>query len=164
METGHFNSMKIRFAQEKDIERINELLVQIGGIHHKARPDIFNPATPKFNRDELLGILDSANKFIFVAVDDNDVVQGHLFCHIRESDGQGVVAKIKTMWIEDLCVDENIRSKGIGSQLFDVVEKFAKEQQCDSITLNVWQFNEGAKVFYEKKGMSIQRTTLEKNI
>ncbi len=156
--------MKIRNAEEKDIQRINELLVQIGGIHHKARPDIFNPATPKFSANDLKEILDSSDRFIFVAVDESDIVQGHLFCQIRTSDGQGVIAKIKTMWIEDLCVDENIRSRGIGSQLFDAVEKFAKEQQCGSITLCVWQFNESAKVFYEKNGMTTQRTTLEKSI
>ena len=156
--------MKVRFAEEKDIARISELLVQIGGIHHKARPDIFNPATPKFSADDLKEILKSPEKFVFVAVDDNDVVQGHLFCHTRESDGQGVIAKIKTMWIEDLCVDEKVRNSGIGTILFDAVENFAKEQQCGSMTLNVWKFNEGAKLFYEKNGMSIQRFTLEKNI
>lgn len=156
--------MKVRFAEEKDIARIGELLVQIGGMHHKARPDIFNPATPKFDADELRNIMESLNRFIFVAVDDSDDVLGHLFCQTRESDGQGVIAKIKTMWIEDLCVDENARSKGIGSLLFDAVEKFAKEQQCGSITLNVWEFNESAKLFYEKNGMSIQRYTLEKSI
>ena len=156
--------MKVRFAEEKDITRINELLVQIGGMHHNSRPDIFKPATPKFSTEELLEIMASPNKFVFVAVDDSDLVLGHLFCQVRESDGQGVIAKIKTMWIEDLCVDENIRNKGIGTLLFDAVEKFAKEQRCNSITLNVWDFNEGAKVFYEKKGMSIQRVTLEKNI
>ena len=156
--------MKIRFAEEKDIARINELLVQIGGIHHKARPDIFNPATPKFSADDLKEIFESPTKYVFVAVDESDVVQGHLFCHIRESDGQGVIAKIKTLWIEDLCVDESVRSKGVGTLLFDAAEKFAKEQQCGSITLNVWNFNEGAMAFYEKNGMSIQRYTLEKNI
>ena len=93
--------MKIRFADEKDIARINELLVQIGGLHHKARPDIFNPATPKFNTDDLKKIFDSTDRFILVAVDEFDVVQGHLFCQIRESDGQGVIAKIKTMWIDE---------------------------------------------------------------
>ena len=156
--------MKVRFAEEKDVARISELLVQIGGIHHKARPDIFNPATPKFSADDLKEIFQSPAKFVFVAVDENDVVQGHLFCQTRESDGKGVIAKNKTMWIEDLCVDENARSNGIGTMLFDAVEKFAKEQQCGSITLNVWEFNESAKVFYEKNGMSIQRFTLEKNI
>ena len=156
--------MKIRNAEEKDIARINELLVQIGGMHHDARPDIFNPATPKFSADDLKEMLDSSERFIFVAVDESDVVQGHLFCHIRESDGQGVIAKIKTLWIEDLCVDEKVRGLGIGALLFDAAEKFAKEQQCGSITLNVWNFNEGAKAFYERIGMNIQRYTLEKNI
>ena len=156
--------MRVRFAEEKDIARIRELLVQIGGMHHEARPDIFNPATPKFDANELREIMESSSRFIIVAVDDSDNVLGHLFCQIRESDGQGVVAKFKTMWIEDLCVDENIRSKGIGSLLFDAVEKLAKEQQCCSITLNVWEFNEVAKLFYERNGMSIQRYTLEKNL
>ena len=156
--------MKVRFAEEKDISRISELLVQIGGMHHDARPDIFNPATPKFNADDLREIFESLKRFIFVAVDDYDMAQGHLFCQIRETDGQGVLAKIKTLWIEDLCVDESVRSKGVGTLLFDAAEKFAKEQQCGSITLNVWEFNGGAKAFYERNGMTPQRTIYEKNI
>ena len=156
--------MKIRFAEEKDVKGISELLMQIGTLHHNARPDIFNQATPKFSADELHEIFEAPNKFVLVAVDDFDSVKGHLFCHIRESDGKGVIAKIKTMWIEDLCVDEDCRGEGVGSMLFDALENLAKENGCGSITLNVWGFNENAMSFYKKLGMNTQRFTLEKNI
>ena len=156
--------MKVRLAEEKDIDRISELLVQIGKLHHEARPDIFNLATPKFSAVDLCEIFEAPHKFILVAVDNADIVQGHLFCHTRESDGQGVIAKIKTMWVEDLCIDENCRGAGVGTLLFDALEELAREKGCDSITLNVWEFNESAINFYRKNGMSIQRFTLEKNI
>ena len=156
--------MKIRNAEEKDIQRISELLVQIGTLHHNARPDIFNPATPKFGVDELREIFEAPNKFVLVAVDDFDIVKGHLFSHIRESDGNGVIAKIKTMWIEDLCVDDKCRGEGVGSLLLNAVENIAKEKGCDSITLNVWEFNETAMNFYKKHDMGIQRFTLEKTL
>ncbi len=35
--------MIIRFAEEKDIEQINKLLVQVNSIHHRGRPDYLNP-------------------------------------------------------------------------------------------------------------------------
>ena len=35
--------MKVRMAQEKDIERIHSLLAQVAMVHHKGRPDLFKP-------------------------------------------------------------------------------------------------------------------------
>jgi len=89
---------------------------------------------------------------------------GYCFCIFQHHINNSVMTDIKTLYIDDLCVDEKVRNSGIGTILFDAVEKFAKEQQCGSMTLNVWKFNEGAKLFYENNGMSIQRFTLEKNI
>lgn len=39
--------MIIRFAEEKDIEQINKLLVQVNSIHHRGRPDLFKSAETK---------------------------------------------------------------------------------------------------------------------
>ena len=44
---------------------------------------------------------------------------------------------IKTLYIDDLCVDENVRGKSIGKQLFEHVKSYAKEIECYNITLNV---------------------------
>ena len=44
--------MKIRMAEDKDIERINDLLEQVCLVHHKGRPDLFKygaKSIPKMN-------------------------------------------------------------------------------------------------------------------
>ena len=45
--------MIIRFAEEKDIEQINKLLVQVNSIHHRGRPDLFKSGKKKYTDEEL---------------------------------------------------------------------------------------------------------------
>lgn len=49
--------MKIRKAETRDAERINELLFQVAKIHADGRPDIFKTATKKYSDEELVGII-----------------------------------------------------------------------------------------------------------
>ena len=156
--------MDIRKAEQKDIKRIIELLVQINELHAKGRPDIFKMSVSKFSENELMEIIKDGNRVSLVAVDDNDYVVGYAICKYRIENGEGLLLPSKSLWLEDLCVDESIRGQGIGTVLFDAVEKIAKENDCDSITLNVWSFNEKAKDFYDMHGMKPQRTILEKII
>lgn len=44
------------------------------------------------------------------------------------------------------------------------MEKLAKYNNCSSVELNVWAFNENAIKFYEGMGMSVKTMILEKNI
>ena len=38
----------IRRAEKKDIESINNLLMQVLEVHHKGRPDLFKGGTKKY--------------------------------------------------------------------------------------------------------------------
>ena len=58
-------------------------------------------------------------------------------------------------------VDENCRGQHIGSVLFEAVKKFAKEQGCYNVTLNVWECNPSARKFYEKAGLKPYKTGME---
>ena len=49
--------MIIRFAEEKDIEQINKLLVQVNSIHHRGRPDLFKSGKKKYTDEELRKIM-----------------------------------------------------------------------------------------------------------
>nr|MCR4790816.1 GNAT family N-acetyltransferase [Treponemataceae bacterium] len=65
-------------------------------------------------------------------------------------------------YIDDLCVDENIRGQHIGKSLYDYVLQFAKEEGCYNLTLNVWTLNPNAMKFYEKCGLLPQKIGMEK--
>ena len=133
--------MTVRFACEKDIPQMNSLLYQVERVHQQGRPDLFKEGAKKYTDNELKAMLKDKTKPIFAAVDENDVMKGYAFCVFQEHKGDNVLTDIKTLYIDDLCVDENCRGQHIGSVLFEAVKKFAKEQGCYNVTLNVWECN-----------------------
>ncbi len=140
--------MIIRRAKQTDANRINELLFQVARLHAEGRPDIFKSATKKYSDSALASIIEDDQTPIFVAADDSDTVLGYAFCIYQITENSLLLQDKKTLYIDDICVDENRRGAHIGKSLYDYVVSFAKENGFDNITLNVWALNEGALRFY----------------
>lgn len=153
--------MVIRRAESKDIPQIDKLLFQVNKVHSDGRPDLFKAGAKKYTDDELNKILLDDKTPVFAAVDDNDTVLGYAFC-IFECAHSGAMCNVKTLYIDDLCVDENCRGRHIGTELYKYVLDFAKKSGCYNVTLNVWALNENARKFYEKCGLSVLKIGMEK--
>ena len=151
--------MMIRRAGKEDIQRIIELLHQVNMVHHVLRPDLFKPHTTKYNEQELESMLSDDAKPIFVYIDED--VLGYAFCQITEVRGNQLLEDIKTLYIDDICVDEQARGRHVGKALYEYVRNYAKAIGCNNITLNVWEGNEPAWCFYKNMGMKVQKTTME---
>ncbi len=151
--------MMIRKANQEDIKRVIELLHQVNMVHHVLRPDLFKPHTTKYNEQELTSLLKDENKPIFVYVD--GIVLGYAFCQVSEVKDNQLLEDIKTLYIDDICVDENARGKHIGKALYEHVRNYAESIGCNNITLNVWEGNDPAWHFYKDMGMQVQKTTME---
>ncbi len=149
----------IRQASVADIPRIIDLLHQVDMVHHRLRPDLFKPDTTKYSEQELETLLGEESKPIFV-YDDGEVL-GYTFCQITEVKEDRLLQDRKTLYIDDLCVDEAARGKHIGSALFEFVRDYAKSIGCHAVTLNVWAGNDAAMQFYQSKGMQPQKTGME---
>lgn len=150
----------IRLAKEKDIPKIGDLLSQVDLVHHKGRPDIFKVGR-KYSDEELKVLLKDEQRPILVSVDDKDEVMGYCFCIFQQHVDNSVLTDIKTLYIDDLCVDENLRGKHIGSELYKAAIEFAKENGCYNLTLNVWSCNPSAMRFYEAQGLVPQKVGME---
>ena len=150
----------IRRAIEKDIPKIIDLLKQVCLVHHKGRPDIFKVGT-KYSAEELKVILKDKSRPILVSVDENDNVQGYCFCIYQQHLNNSVLTDIKTLYIDDLCVDETLRGKHIGKELYESAVELAKETGCYNLTLNVWSCNQSALKFYESLGLLPQKIGME---
>ena len=68
---------------------------------------------------------------------------------------------MKTLYIDDLCVDETERGQHIGKQLYDYTKEYAKQIGCNNLTLNVWEGNDSARAFYDRQGLKPLKTTME---
>lgn len=154
--------MNIRRAQEKDIERINRLLFQVNLVHHNGRPDLFKYGTRKYTDEQLREIIQDDKRPILVAADENDNVMGYAFCIFQQHVNDNILTDIRTLYIDDLCVDETLRGQHIGKTLYEAVLDFAREHQCYNVTLNVWSCNESAMRFYENCGLKPYKVGMEK--
>ena len=151
----------VRRAGKKDIPRILELLVQVDMVHHNGRPDIFKGPATKYSAEELSTILIDDTTPVFVCVDENDNVLGHAFCVHKQVVGDSVLTDIRTLYIDDICVDENARGLGVGKMLYEYVVDYARKEGFYNVTLNVWTCNPDAQKFYEAMGLKPQKIGME---
>ena len=152
----------VRTAEIEDIPRIIELLVQVDMVHHNGRPDIFKGPATKYNAAQLEEILKQEDTPVFVYVDDTGNVLGHAFCIHKQITGDSVLTDVRTLYIDDICVDEKSRGKGVGRALYNHVLDYAGTEGFYNITLNVWSCNPDAMKFYESMGMKPQKIGMEK--
>lgn len=154
--------MRIRRAEQKDTDGINRLLRQVLTVHHSGRPDLFKANAKKYTDEQLKELIADDTKPIFVAVDEKEEVLGYAFCVMQQHVNHEILTDIRTLYIDDLCVDESMRGRHIGKQLYEYVIAYAREQKFYNVTLNVWALNEGAMKFYEACGLVPQKVGMEK--
>ena len=152
--------MEIRLAQPQDVPGILALLKQIGSLHHQGRPDLFRANAQKYSASQILNILDSVTNPIYVAVEDSKIL-GYGFCMMKTYFHDPVIGDHTTLYIDDLCVDEQHRHRGIGKALYQKILGFARLHNCHNVTLNVWCCNPDAIAFYESLGLTPQKIGME---
>ena len=155
--------MLIRRAKPQDLEGLKALLYQVCQIHADGRPDLFKAGGIKYTDQELLDIIPDDSRPVFVCAEENRVL-GYAFCILEEGRESTSLHPVRTLYLDDLCVDESVRGRRIGRQLYDRVLQAARELGCSRVTLHAWNFNEKAFGFYEKLGMNPLYTVMEQEL
>ena len=151
----------IRRAEQRDVPGILYLLEQVDMVHHRIRPDLFKGPAVKYGPKELSDLLSDDESPVFVCVNALDQVLGHCFCCMQRHEAHAILTDVKTLYIDDLCVDEAFRGRHIGKALYDFVIEYAKAHGCYNVTLNVWAGNDDALRFYQRQGMKPQKFGME---
>jgi GNAT superfamily N-acetyltransferase len=154
--------MNIRNAQIDDVNMVSELMLQVAKIHSSARRDIFKEKNIEEIKNEVNNRMNNKEKILIA--EENNSIFGVIIYKIKEVREHINLKERTVLWIDELVVDENIRGKGIGRSLFLEVNKIAKENNCNAVELNCWNFNRQAIKFYEKCGMNTQRLIMEVKI
>lgn len=153
--------LTIRKASAIDNEGIMDLLHQVNDVHADGRPDLFIHGCTKYTPDELNRIIDDPKTPIFVGLDSDGKIAGYCFCIIEDHSGSNNLVPVKTLYIDDLCVDASHRGKHVGQTIFNYVVDYAKDYGFYNMTLNVWSCNPGAMKFYESMGMKPLKVGME---
>lgn len=153
--------MDIRRAESRDIPYLSDLLHQVLAVHRNGRPDLFKPDRTKYTAAELEDILQNEQTPVFAAFDADGRMLGYAFCQLEVYQNDNILTDRKTLYIDDICVDENARGQHVGTALYHSVLAYARELGCYNVTLNVWACNPGAQAFYEAMGMKPYKTGME---
>ena len=128
--------MNIRFAKSEDTQTICDLLKQMGYLQ---------PLALIQEKFELLN--NDSNSKILVD-EEEDKIFGFLSLYfIPQIALQGDFAKICY-----LCVDEKMRSKGVGHLLVQEAERLARQRGCDRMELHSGMQRPLAHQFYLREG------------
>lgn len=154
--------MFIRQANEKDLIGIQDLIQQVHDLHVENKPTYYKASNELFSMKDLEQVLGSDQEELLVAENQQGMLIGYVKSKILEvGENHPIMKPRKILYIEDLCVDKEHRGQGIGKALMEEIVAYGKEQKVNSIELMVWEFNEAAKEFYEKYGMSTRSRRLE---
>ena len=153
--------MVIRKAVDKDVFALFDLLYTVQELHANGRPDIFKKSVTKYTHDQIRKIINGKDTPVYVLVNEEDLVVGYAFCSISVQEETENLKKRRTFYIDDLCVNQNLRGQGYGRKLYEYTLSKAKEFKCDSLTLNVWHLNTDAEKFYTKLGMKPLKTMMD---
>ena len=149
----------IREMNLNDYEDVRILVKQIHELHLSNRPDIYNDGE-SFPKEYFEKVLNDANNLNYVYIENKKIV-GVLNATLQHTNPLPIIKPRTYYFIENIVVDKNHRRKGIAKKLFSYLTLKAKENNIDSIELNVWSFNTEAIKFYESMGMNIKNIRME---
>lgn len=132
----------IRGARESDYSHMAELARQLGYPSHAE--DIAARIAP---------MRESAEHGVFVAELADGQIAGWIGMFIYRS----VEAEARAE-VSGLVVDARVRSQGIGQQLLERAEQWAREKGCRAIGLRTNVVRERAHAFYERQGYQHTKT------
>ena len=151
---------EVRWARENELERVNELRMQVNALHVAGKPELFKPGFPEELRNYIYAIHKDPEQFIAVAVKDRTICGFAVLHHINRPENPFMKER-DFLDIDEFCVDEAFRRQGVASEMIAFIREFAKEKGFHRIELNMWEFNQDALAFYEAAGFQTFRRYME---
>ena len=152
--------MKIRFAEENELNRINELRRQVNDLHVAGKPEVFKPGFSQELQDYIRMIWDDPDKEIVVAELDGVICGFAVMHHINKPENPFMFER-DYLDVDEFGVDDAYRRHGVATAMIDFIRDYAVKNGFHRIELNMWEFNEDALAFYEAAGFSTYRRYME---
>lgn len=149
--------MQIRNMVLDDYKEVDRLMAQVHKLHVNGRPDLYIDVEHIYSFNQYKQMVENEDMITILAETEEKVVG---ICMVSMRARTGMVNR-RTAYMDDLCVDETCRGKGIGKALFLYAKEQSMKMGAERLDLMVWNFNDDARHFYEKMGMTPQRYIYE---
>ena len=152
-----------REAVLSDYDQILRLKKQVHDFHYSNRSDFYKASNCPFDKKDFENLLKNQDNKVFIVENQNHIC-GYAFVKVIKFDNNQLIKDHSRLYIDDLCIDENLRGKGIGQFLMRNLELQCKSLGIQYMDLSVWNFNSNAFNFYKKCGMKESLIRMEKKI
>jgi ribosomal protein S18 acetylase RimI-like enzyme len=156
-------NVNIRLATVEDLTAICELAEQSLRLHYQHAPQVFAPP-PGIERDREFWLsLIQAQYACFWVAEQQQQVLGFCFARLLPA-GLSFLRNRLLCHISTVVVDNRAQRQGIGANLVQAVERWAKQQRAAEVRLEVFDFNAAAIALYAKQGFHTQSHIMTKLI
>lgn len=147
-------------AVSSDREAINALAMQVHALHVGWRPDIFTMPEELYSQERMEAAMQSNTLYVDRRT---GIVDGYALLEIREAEAPGLVRR-KVLVVDELCVSESARGKGIGRSMMEEIHTLAREWGCTDLQLGVQPENEAALALYRKCGFTVRSLQMQRKV
>ena len=156
-------AIHIRSATMQDYPALAAVGRESQELHHQAYPTIFQLDTEGFTPEHVRDLIEGEHTEVYVAEEDGQIL-GYAFLLIEQRASLDLFRSHAVAEITDIAVTARMRSRGVGRQLFAAAQTWASERGAERMELEVWEFNAGARSFYERLGMQTLARKMSLNL
>ena len=151
-------NMITRKATMQDLPALRDLYLALeeDGVRYQPEHFVVGERTDEFFRN----IFDSDSQDILVADIDGEAI-GFVHVMIIPQKKVSCLKPQTVIYMQDLCVREDMRNGGIGAKLVRAAKDYGKEHGVDFIRTQVFPGNVDGMRFYERNGFSEMMKTIE---
>jgi len=143
-----------RQATTADAEVVSSLNADVQAIHWSALPWRFKPPSPEtFPPTAAAALLDQPNNLVFIAEVDSLPV-GYAYAEVIHRPETSFHFAYDMVYLHHISVRSTHRKRGLGRALMDAVRLAATEKGISLLALDVWTFNEEARLFFRRQGFT----------
>ena len=148
----------IRKATADDIDALRGLYLALeeDGVRYQPEHFVIGERTDEFFQN----IFDSDTQDILVA-DIDGVAVGFVHVMILQQKKVSCLKPQTVVYMQDLCVREDMRNNKIGAKLVRAAKDYGKEHKTDFIRTQVFPGNVDGMRFYERNGFCEMMKTIE---
>ena len=151
--------MSVRLVKPEELEQVNALRKQVYDLHAQGDPEVFHGFSQEI-RNHVYTIWNDPMQDIVVCERDG-AIAGYAALHFYHMPDSPFMKERDYLDIEEFCVDEPCRYKGVGKELMLYIRTYASERNIHRIELSVWSFYASALRFYESIGFKTYRRYME---
>lgn len=154
--------IKIRTASSDDASLLAGLSGSVHELHAGHRPDLFID-TPEQDALEAFfqARLTDPSVSAFVADGSDGRTLGYAQARVVSWDSSALVRSDKVVFLDQIAVVPEAVGMGVGSALLEAVREVGRKAGCRRLVTEVWDFNEGARAFYDAAGLRRMKVRLD---